>query len=144
MIRSYYHRWRIYRLAASSMLVAAFALVVHGAFLVTSTPSGRSASAVHAFHVDCHGHAVVAKPHAIPAFEHTHQANSTPLDPQRIPTPDRQLDCCTSVAAAVLPLAELLVSRDVLAGQYRLSASSYLRGLPPLAPSEPPRTTYQV
>lgn len=147
MIRTGREFWRLKTLAAFSMLLAAVALVLHAALPAMAMPHLDGSAAIHANqpnHLrDCHGHAT-AKVDATAEHAHGDTATGSASDPKRLPRPDRQMDCCTTVAAAVLPLVTHLDSPDAPTRRFVLARAALLKGLPPPTPSEPPRPTDQV
>lgn len=122
------------------MLLAALALVFHGAVRLIAHPVATAAVGAHGHHAQGghrhgghHAPATVAQASqeagtetALHVLHHTH------------------LDCCTAVAAVVLPEAgapeppACIRSSGVAPGR-----SAALAGLVPEGPSKPPRTPYQ-
>ena len=131
-------------MAALSTLLAAFALVLHGAQPVLAMARLGSGPATSAAHADCPGHASSA-PHATAHHDHApHHAASTPVETERMPAQSHRIDCCTAVAAAVLSPADPFAMPEFMMARFALQPSFVLEGLPPMAPSEPPRPTDQV
>ena len=124
------------------MLLAVFALVIHGALPAMAMPAAIVVPAMHAAHPDCPGH-VAPSTHASSGHHHSDLAASTPTDTEPMPAPGRQMDCCTAVAAAVLPAVEDIEGPEVVSGRFALETPNFLEGVPPAAPSEPPRPSDQ-
>ncbi len=133
------YRWSLGGLAVWSMLLAACALNLHGVQLelasVGSTPG------MHGTHPDCPGHAA-ANAHMTADHDHADDARSNPAGTERMPAPSRQLDCCTAVAAAVLPGVDVLVEPVTIARNFALQLASFHEGLLPTVLPEPPRPSY--
>ena len=125
-------------LSVGSMLLAVLALILHGAVPVMAYPAAQGG-----IHFDCPGHTQVMQ-HVGTGGHHDHQASPTSSGSEKIPMPDRQMHCCTSVAAVVLPTFDATGFLDVPASRWTPDRSTpVLEGHIPEGPSKPPRTSYQ-
>lgn len=141
MMRRLATAWNV--LTRVAMMMAAFALVLHGALQVMAHRAAAAGMQTHhAAAADCPGHVHgtidTAERHLL-----DQQAADAAGNSDQPPLP-MQMDCCTAVAAVVLPglvAAELSAPPTARGVAPRLSA--ILEGVPPGGPSEPPRRADQ-
>jgi len=137
--------------SVAAMLLAALALVLHGAVPVMAhAPDlARPGLAMAAKHTDCAGHhgpaghaAAAGDEHAGVQADSARPAKADGQEPASVP---RRTDCCSTAAAGVLPipLSAVLPALPIARG-VAPRASAVLEGAAPEGPSEPPRTTDQV